>query len=53
MDAAVSAAGDIGKLADLRAGLRQRFETSPNQDVVLFTRTLEAAYLDMARKRQW
>jgi len=47
IDKAVKAASDLAGLAELRAGLRQRFENSPLQDAPKFTRSLEAAYVQM------
>ncbi len=47
---AIEAASDISKLAAMRAGLRSRFEQSPNLDVIGFTRSLESAYADIANK---
>lgn len=35
---------DVTKLAELRAGLRQRMQSSPLMDAELFTKNLEAAY---------
>lgn len=40
-------AGDLGKLATLRAGLRERMKRSPVTDAVRFTRHLETAYRDL------
>jgi predicted O-linked N-acetylglucosamine transferase (SPINDLY family)/predicted SAM-dependent methyltransferase len=44
---AASLASDLGRLAELRAGLRERVRRSPLTDEVGFTRTLEARYLEM------
>jgi protein O-GlcNAc transferase len=42
-------AGDLPRLADLRARLRTRLESSPLMDAARFTRNLETAYRDMWR----
>jgi predicted O-linked N-acetylglucosamine transferase (SPINDLY family) len=48
---AVRLAGDLPRLAGLRAGLRQRLERSPLMDAVRFTRHLEDAYRTAWEKR--
>jgi protein O-GlcNAc transferase len=47
---AVALAGDLGKLASLRASLRDRMRTSPLMDGKRFTREIEKAYRDMWRR---
>ncbi len=47
---AVGLAGDRGRLAKLRAGLRQRMRASPLMDGLRFTRGIEAAYRQMWKK---
>jgi predicted O-linked N-acetylglucosamine transferase (SPINDLY family) len=47
---AASLAGDLHRLARVRAGLRQAVAASPLTDVTGFTRSLEAAYRDMVRE---
>ena len=42
-------AGDAGRLAELRAGLRERMRSSPLMDAERFTRNLETAYRTMWR----
>ncbi len=44
-------AGDIGALAELRSGLRERMRRSPLMDEAGFVRGLEACYLDLWEKR--
>jgi predicted O-linked N-acetylglucosamine transferase (SPINDLY family) len=46
----VALAGDLPKLARLRATLRQRMEQSPLMDAPKFTRNIESAYRQMWRK---
>jgi predicted O-linked N-acetylglucosamine transferase (SPINDLY family) len=46
---AADLAGDLPRLADLRAGLRDRLRASPLGDVPTFTRDLEAAYRELWR----
>jgi predicted O-linked N-acetylglucosamine transferase (SPINDLY family) len=48
---AADLAGDLPRLAELRAGLRDRLRASPLGDVPTFTRDLEAAY--RAHWRSW
>lgn len=47
---AVAAAADVGRLAELRQGMRQRLENSPLLDEAGFTRTVEDGYRTMWRK---
>ncbi len=47
VDIAVTLAGNVGKLALLRAGMRQRMSDSPLMNVERFTRNLERAYESM------
>ncbi len=47
IEIAVQLAGDVDRLRVLRAGLRERMETSPLLDGAGFTRDLEAAYREM------
>lgn len=47
---AVALAGDLPRLAALRAGLRQQILSSPLCDATAFTRQLESAYRDAWRR---
>jgi predicted O-linked N-acetylglucosamine transferase (SPINDLY family) len=49
-DIAARLAGDIPRLANLRASLRSRMLASPVCNGVCFTRSLEAAYRQMWRR---
>ncbi len=48
---ATDLAGNVGELAELRAGLRTRMLQSPLLDAVRFTRHLEAAYREIWARR--
>ncbi len=48
IDIAVSLAGNLSKLAELRSGLRRRIEKSPLMDGPRFARNVESAY-----RRMW
>jgi protein O-GlcNAc transferase len=48
VDIVLNLAGNLPKLAELRAGLRQRIEKSPLMDGARFARNIEAAY-----RRMW
>jgi predicted O-linked N-acetylglucosamine transferase (SPINDLY family) len=47
IEKAVSLASDLPKLAELRAGLRQKMQLSPLMDEPAFTRKMEKAYQEM------
>jgi predicted O-linked N-acetylglucosamine transferase (SPINDLY family) len=47
LDVAIRLAADLARLAELRAGLRQRMADSALLDFAGFTRNLEAAYRQM------
>lgn len=47
---AAAKAADRAALADLRAGMRDRFLTSSAGDIVLYTRAVERAYREMWRR---
>jgi Predicted O-linked N-acetylglucosamine transferase, SPINDLY family len=51
IDKAVALAGDLERLATIRANLRPEFEASPWRDEVGFARRVEQAYRQMWR--QW
>jgi predicted O-linked N-acetylglucosamine transferase (SPINDLY family) len=46
----VALASDVGRLKDLRQGLRERLQRCPLVDAAGFTRSLEVAYREMWRK---
>jgi len=48
---AVARVSDLGRLANLRAGLRSRALSSPLFDATTFARNLEAAFAQMARAK--
>jgi protein O-GlcNAc transferase len=47
---AISLAGDLNRLAEMRATLRQRMEKSPLMDSRRFTANIESVYRDLWRK---
>jgi protein O-GlcNAc transferase len=51
MRIAVESAGNLARLAEVRATLRPRMEKSPLMDAPRFTRNVEVAYRGMWR--QW
>jgi len=48
-DIAVKLAGDLPRLAELRATMRNRMRGSPVMDAAAFARNVEAAYRDIWR----
>jgi predicted O-linked N-acetylglucosamine transferase (SPINDLY family) len=50
VEIATHAATDLPRLAELRAGLRDRMKQSPLADAARFARSIEAAYVQMWRK---
>lgn len=48
---AVALAGDLGRLEELRNGLRERMRRSPLMDEAGFTRALEQCYIDIWQKK--
>ena len=50
IDIAVGLARDVGRLADLRSGLRERLRASPLCDGPAYARNMEAAYRSMWRR---
>jgi len=44
---AIKKSSDVQKLSELRAGLRQRMQSSPLMDAALFTKNLEKAYREV------
>jgi protein O-GlcNAc transferase len=51
VEIAVGWASDLGRLAEVRAGLRERMEKSVLMDGKRFARRMEEAYREMWRER--